>query len=130
MARTKQTARRSADGKAPRKHVALKAARVTKQDQDLRNNVMFQLSSRTDIVKVSKSSSAVVLPHDYHIWVKSGHRRYDVTRAEFEALLGHHIPELLIRKEACEFTVDDLARFRVTNSVNDTSRPNTITENE
>ena len=98
MAKTKQTARRSTGGNVPRKEIALKAARVSRQDRDRRNHIMFQLSSRTDILKVSKSSATAAAPHNYHKWVESGHRRYDVTRAEFESLLGHHIPELLVRR--------------------------------
>ena len=57
---------------------------------------MFLFSSRTDIIKASKSSAAA-LPHKYHIRVERGHGQYDVTRNEFEALWGHHIPELLLR---------------------------------
>ena len=76
------------------------AAHVTRQDKAVQNPLMFQLSSRIDIIKVSKSSVAAALPYTYHIWVESGHRWYDVTRAEFEALLGHHTPELLFRKES------------------------------
>ena len=112
MAKTKQTARRSTGGKAPRKHIALKAARVTKQDQDRRNRLMFQFSPRTGIINVSKSSAAA-LPHNYYIWLESGHWRYDVTGTEFEALLGHHIPELLHRKEDCEFNVERPGTLRV-----------------
>lgn len=44
--------------------------------------------------------------------------------------LGHHIPELLLPKEDCQFTVDDLARFGWINSVNDTGRHNTMTDQE
>ena len=114
MAETKQKASGSTSGKATRKQIAQKAARVTKQYQDHSHHLMLQFLSRTDIIKVSKSSSAALL-QNYHIWVESRHRRYDVTRAEIEALLGHHIPDLLLRKE------DNLSRFGLTHSVNDTS---------
>ncbi|CDF32489.1 unnamed protein product [Chondrus crispus] len=67
MANARQTGRKSTGGKAPRKQIAVKAARSTKQDGDRRNHFMFQLSERTDIIKVSKSSAAAAPPHDYHI---------------------------------------------------------------
>ena len=91
---------------------------------------MFQLSSRTDIIKVSKSSATDSSPYYYYIWVEIGNRRYDVTRAEFESLLGHYIPELLVRREDCEFTVDDLARFGLKHSFKDTGPHNTMSEQE
>ncbi|CDF36870.1 unnamed protein product [Chondrus crispus] len=52
MARTKQTAAKSTGGKCPRKQLALKAARFASRD-----HLMFELSSRTDVTKVSKTGS-------------------------------------------------------------------------
>ncbi|CDF39939.1 unnamed protein product [Chondrus crispus] len=75
MARTKQTAAKSTGGKRPRKQLALKAARVSS-----RSHLIFELPSRTDITKVSKTGSI------FHIWVASGHRRYAVTEQEFKAI--------------------------------------------
>ncbi|CDF36644.1 unnamed protein product [Chondrus crispus] len=52
MARTKQTAAKSTGGKCPRKQLAPKAARFASRD-----HLMFELSSRTDVTKVSKTGS-------------------------------------------------------------------------
>ncbi|CDF35324.1 unnamed protein product [Chondrus crispus] len=88
MVRTKQTAAKSTGGTRPWKQLALKAARVSSC-----RHLMFELSSRTDVTKVSKTGSI------FHIWVASGHRRYAETEQEFKSLLGDLITALLHRKQ-------------------------------
>ncbi|CDF34057.1 unnamed protein product [Chondrus crispus] len=57
MAKTKQTARWSSGGTAPRKQLALKTARLTRHQRDLRDRLLFQLSSRADISLKSQSQA-------------------------------------------------------------------------
>ncbi|CDF41245.1 unnamed protein product [Chondrus crispus] len=111
MARTKQTAAKSTGGKRPRKQLALKAACVAS-----RSHLIFALSSRTGVTKVSKTGSI------FHIWVASGHRRYAVTEQEFKILLGDHITALLYRKQDEEFSLEEIWRLGLTESLSDTNQ--------
>ena len=115
MARTRQTAQQSTGGEQPRKQqLALKAARVIRDPS--RDYLMYELSSRSDVTKVSQTGS------DFHIWVSSGHRRYDVTEAEFRSLLGNHITAFLHRKEGEEVALEELCRLGLTESTSDTNQ--------
>ncbi|CDF39433.1 unnamed protein product [Chondrus crispus] len=111
MARTKQTAANSTGGKRPRKQLALKVARFAN-----RGHLMFELSSRTDVTKVSKTGSI------FHIWVASGHRRCDVTEQELKSLLGDHITALLHRKQDEEVSLEEILRLGLTESLSDTNQ--------
>ncbi|CDF35347.1 unnamed protein product [Chondrus crispus] len=111
MARTKQTAAKSTGGKRPRKQLALKAARFASG-----GHLMFELSSRTDVTKVSKTGSI------FHVWVASRHRRYAVTEQEFKSLLGDHITALLHRKQDEEVSLEEIWRLGLTESLSDTNQ--------
>ncbi|CDF36908.1 unnamed protein product [Chondrus crispus] len=66
MAKTKQTARRSTGGKAPRKQIATKAARFSREVQDVRETMMWKLSKRSHIKKLSKSTEGTQR-YSYHV---------------------------------------------------------------
>ena len=90
MAKTKQTAQRIIGGRTPRIRILATAARRAPR---LRNQVLFYLSHRNDFWKVMMSSTGSIGEREppFHIWVRVRDRRYDVTRDEFESLLGFHI---------------------------------------
>ncbi|CDF38697.1 unnamed protein product [Chondrus crispus] len=111
MAMTKQTAAKSTAGKRPRKQLALKAARVSS-----RSHLIFELSSRTDVTKVSKRGSI------FHIWVASGHCRYAVTEQEFKNVLADHITALLYGKQDEEVSLEEIWRLGLTESLLETNQ--------
>ena len=124
---TKQAARRSTGGKAPRKDLQIKAARQSGSDP--RGHLMDELSSRTDIYKVEKSS-ATSITYNHHIWVMRGKMRYDVTESELRQLLGYHITDFLTRIPVADLSLDDMMRLGLTESVNDSSRYRTFAGEE
>ncbi|CDF32721.1 unnamed protein product [Chondrus crispus] len=90
MAKTKQTARRSTGRKAPRKQLASKAARVSVEKLNARERVMWLLSQRTDVMKVSKNEEASPR-FPYHVWVGTRLTRYDLDLTEMLRLFGPHV---------------------------------------
>ncbi|CDF37081.1 unnamed protein product [Chondrus crispus] len=90
MAKTKQTARRSTGGKAPPKRIATKAARLCREEQDARETMMWKLSKRRDVKKLSKSTEGTE-PYPYRVRVGLQHRRYDLDLTEMVRLFGRHI---------------------------------------
>ena len=127
MDKTKQTARRSTGGKAPRKALQIKAA--LQSSSDPRGLLIYELSFRTEMYKVGKSS-ATSITYNHHIWVMSGKLRYDVTESEFLHLLGYDITEFLTRVPDADLSLDDMVRLGLTESVNDSSCYRTFTAEE
>ena len=122
MTRTQQTVQKSTGGKQPRKQLDLNAARVTRDPS--REYLMCELLSRSGVTKASKTGS------DFHIWVISGHRRYDVTEPEFRSLLGIHITALLHREQGEKVALEEICRLGLTESTSDTNRYGVIGDGE
>ena len=87
IAKTKQTAQNSTGSRIPCKQVATKAARISREELDAREAIMWKLSERTDIKKLSKTTGDCE-PYPYH--VRDGMRltRYDLNRTEMVRLFG------------------------------------------
>ncbi|CDF38356.1 unnamed protein product [Chondrus crispus] len=127
MAETKQTARRSTGGKAPRKRIALHAARQTCVGREM---MMFELSSSPNIEKGMRTPASPVDSANLHIWLRGRSRRYSVTAQEFVQLLGHHIKDYLVRRPNVEVTCEDAYWLGLPESVGDGNRYRTFSENE
>ncbi|CDF39415.1 unnamed protein product [Chondrus crispus] len=118
MAKTKQTARRSTGGKAPRKHIASKAARVSVEEHNARERIMWLLSQRTDVMKVSKNEEASPR-FPYHVWVGPNLTRYDLDLTEMLRLFGRHVVIHFSARGKHGVSVDEFSRVGLTESIDD-----------
>ena len=118
MAKTKQTAQKSTGGRIPRKQVATKAARLSREERDAREAIMCKLSERTDVKKLSKTTGDRE-PYPYHVWVGMRLTRYDLNRSEMVRLFGRQIPIYLAARGDRGVLVDELSRLGLTESLDD-----------
>ncbi|CDF33410.1 unnamed protein product [Chondrus crispus] len=118
MAKARQTARRSTGGKAPRKQIATKAARLSREEQDARETMVWKLSKRRDIKKFSKSTEGTQR-YPYHVWVGLQLRRCDLDQTEMVRLFGRHILIHLGVRGDRRILMDELSRIGITESLND-----------
>ena len=80
---------------------------------------MFELSSRSDVEKVSRTPADSV--NSFHVWVARDYHRFDVTEAEFTSLLGIHLTQYVLRKPNEEITLEEIRRLGLTESVSDSN---------
>ncbi|CDF39716.1 unnamed protein product [Chondrus crispus] len=118
MAKTKQTARRSTGGKAPRKQLGSKAARVSVEELNARERIMWLLSQRTDLMKVSKNEEASPR-FPYHVWVGTRLTRYDLDLTEMLRLFGRHVLVHVSARRKHGVSVDEFSRVGLTESIDD-----------
>ena len=118
MAKTKQTARQSTGGKAPRKQLAFKSAGLSAEEHNAREVMMWQLSRRTDVKKLSKNSEdSPRFP--YHVRVGMKLRWYDLDLTEIMRLFDRHTPVHLSARGDHGVLVDELSRVGLTESLGD-----------
>ena len=115
MAKTKQTAQKRTGGRFPCKQVATKAARLSREERDAREAIMWKLSEQTDLKKLSKTTGDPE-PYPYHVWVGMRLTRYDLNRTEMVRLFGRQIPIYLAARGDRGVLVDELSRLGLTES--------------
>ena len=118
MVETKQTARRSTGGEALRKQLALKAALLSREERDARETMMWKLSNRKDVKKLSKITEGPQR-YPYYVYFELQLRTYDLDLTEMVRLFGRHIPIYLDVRGDCGILIDELSRFGLTDSLDD-----------
>ncbi|CDF77538.1 unnamed protein product [Chondrus crispus] len=118
MEKTKQTARLSTGGKAPRKQLASKAARISRADQDAQETMMWKLSNQKDIKKLFKTTGGSHR-YPYHVWVLLQLRKYDLDWHEMFRRFGLQIPVHLDARGDRGVLIDEPSRVGLTESLDD-----------
>ena len=128
MAKTKKTERRSTRGKAPQKQLVMKAARLSREQKDASETMMWKLSNRSDVKELSKSTAGPQ-PYPYHVWVGSQLRSYGLSLTDMAHLFGLHIPIHLGVRRDRGILIDELSQFGLTDSF-DNNRTNDLIDEE